>query len=310
MANVTIVDRKIRVEAKVSRVVVRVTPTARIFNGGGPAGLSAYELALEGGFVGTLSQWLASLEGQDGRSAYEVALDEGFVGSEAAWLASLQGPPGADGADGADGAPGASAYAVAVANGFSGTEAEWLASLAAGGAPDVGPLYVTGTGVDYTLPDDCPEIIYFTAADPADRVILPLPQDVPQGKRIVLRILGSNTIPIRVPTATSYVEGYGAPGLVQINVRGFEIDGTTPAWVAEAAIAETLREASVFALFTQSYNGLAPFYLGWDPTLVASGLDDGAMWMTNDSVYIRFNGETRDLLASAPAASPVLNWMI
>jgi len=44
--------------------------------------------------------------GDDGLSAYEVAVANGFVGSEAAWLASLVGPAGVDGADGADGAQG------------------------------------------------------------------------------------------------------------------------------------------------------------------------------------------------------------
>lgn len=38
--------------------------------------------------------------GADGKSAYEVAVDNGFVGTEAEWLASLKGDPGADGADG------------------------------------------------------------------------------------------------------------------------------------------------------------------------------------------------------------------
>jgi len=48
--------------------------------------------------------------GADGRSAYQVAVENGFVGSEAEWLESLegdQGPPGADGKDGAPGDPGA-----------------------------------------------------------------------------------------------------------------------------------------------------------------------------------------------------------
>ena len=50
--------------------------------------------------------------GPEGKSAYQVALDEGFVGTEAQWLASLKGetgltgPQGAAGADGADGADG------------------------------------------------------------------------------------------------------------------------------------------------------------------------------------------------------------
>lgn len=41
--------------------------------------------------------------GEDGRSAYQVAVDNGFVGSEAAWLASLEGEPGSPGDDGTPG---------------------------------------------------------------------------------------------------------------------------------------------------------------------------------------------------------------
>lgn len=113
----------------------------------GPEGASAYEVAVEEGFVGTEAQWLASLQGEQGEqgpagatgaegpegpSAYEVAVEEGFSGTEAEWLASLVGPPGADGEDGAPGATGPqgdSAYEVAVENGFVGTEEEWLESL-------------------------------------------------------------------------------------------------------------------------------------------------------------------------------------
>ncbi|OIQ39185.1 MAG: hypothetical protein BM563_05080, partial [Bacteroidetes bacterium MedPE-SWsnd-G1] len=116
--------------------------------------------ALNGGGAGT--------DGADGKSAYEVAVDDGFVGDETAWLASLQGadgtngtdgatgpqgpqgnpgtdgtngtdgaagaqgpigPAGTDGTNGADGVDGKSAYDVAVDNGFVGTEADWLLSL-------------------------------------------------------------------------------------------------------------------------------------------------------------------------------------
>ena len=38
-----------------------------------------------------------------GASAYEVAVNEGFVGDESAWLASLVGADGADGPTGDDG---------------------------------------------------------------------------------------------------------------------------------------------------------------------------------------------------------------
>jgi C-terminal processing protease CtpA/Prc len=54
-------------------------------------GKSAYEIALEEGFVGTQTEWLESLVGAAGKSAYQVALDEGFVGTQAEWLETLKG---------------------------------------------------------------------------------------------------------------------------------------------------------------------------------------------------------------------------
>lgn len=42
----------------------------------------------------------AGADGVDGLSAYELAVDSGFVGSEAAWLASLRGPKGDTGDSG------------------------------------------------------------------------------------------------------------------------------------------------------------------------------------------------------------------
>lgn len=70
----------------------------------GIEGKSAYEIAVEEGFVGTVDDWLESLEstvpgpagsaGPEGPDAYEVAVAEGFVGTRAAWLLSLKGDPG------------------------------------------------------------------------------------------------------------------------------------------------------------------------------------------------------------------------
>lgn len=45
--------------------------------------------------------------GSDGLSAYEIAVENGFVGDESAWLASLVGADGADGSPGAPGSNGA-----------------------------------------------------------------------------------------------------------------------------------------------------------------------------------------------------------
>lgn len=54
----------------------------------GDRGKSAYEVAVDNGFVGTEVEWLASLKG---KSAYDIAVDNGFVGTEVEWLASLRG---------------------------------------------------------------------------------------------------------------------------------------------------------------------------------------------------------------------------
>lgn len=48
-------------------------------------------------------------DGADGLSAYQLAVQEGFVGTLTEYLASLKGADGADGADGKDGADGAGA---------------------------------------------------------------------------------------------------------------------------------------------------------------------------------------------------------
>ena len=116
----------------------------------GADGLSAYQLALENGFVGTEEQWLESLktgaQGADGLSAYEVAVENGFEGTVNQWLESLKGEKGDTGAQGekgetgAQGADGLSAYQVAVANGFVGTEEQWLESLK-GEKGDIGASY-------------------------------------------------------------------------------------------------------------------------------------------------------------------------
>lgn len=69
----------------------------------GMAGKSAYELAVEKGYRGTLDEWLASLNGSngdDGKSAYELAVENGYQGIEEEWLASLKGSAGDQGDDG------------------------------------------------------------------------------------------------------------------------------------------------------------------------------------------------------------------
>ena len=101
----------------------------------GQDGQSAYELAVKNGYVGSETKWLTSLigadgiNGQNGKSAYELAKEAGFEGSLAKWLDSLVGKDGINGKDGIDGVNGKSAYDLALENGFEGSVTEWLASL-------------------------------------------------------------------------------------------------------------------------------------------------------------------------------------
>lgn len=57
-------------------------------------GASAYQLARQQGYGGTLTAWLASLAGLPGASAYDLARELGYGGTKTQWLASLVGGPG------------------------------------------------------------------------------------------------------------------------------------------------------------------------------------------------------------------------
>ena len=101
----------------------------------GTDGKSAYDIAVEHGFVGTETEWLESLKGVDGK--------EGVNGKD-----GCDGRNGADGLPGRDGIDGKSAYIIAVEHGFSGTETEWLQSLKGkdGITPDMSD-YATKTDI-------------------------------------------------------------------------------------------------------------------------------------------------------------------
>ena len=58
-------------------------------------GKTAYELALDNDFEGTIEEWLESLKGsngEDGKTAYELALDNGFEGNRRRMVRSLKAP--------------------------------------------------------------------------------------------------------------------------------------------------------------------------------------------------------------------------
>ena len=135
-----------KIEEKLSEMVLQKGEQGERGQNGGD-GKSAYQLAVDHGFVGDEAAWLQSLKGANGasgtkgeqgergqngingKSAYQIAVDHGFVGDEAAWLQSLKGANGASGGKGEQGVPGKSAYQIAVDHGFVGDEAAWLRSL-------------------------------------------------------------------------------------------------------------------------------------------------------------------------------------
>ena len=91
--------------------------------GAGADGKSAYQLAVDNGYTGTIEQWLLSLIGANGKSAYQSAVDNGFTGTEAEWLTTLVG------------ADGLSAYQIYCEHNIDPdlSEEDWLASLYGGG---------------------------------------------------------------------------------------------------------------------------------------------------------------------------------
>ncbi len=88
----------------------------------GADGKSAYQLAVENGFDGSVSEWLESLKGEKG--------EQGTPGTNGRdGVNGADGKDGANGINGTNGSDGKSAYELAVQNGFTGSLSEWLASL-------------------------------------------------------------------------------------------------------------------------------------------------------------------------------------
>ena len=103
---------------------------------------SAYQIAVANGFVGTESEWLASLVGATGPQGPKG--DTGETGPQGPkGDTGATGPQGPKGDMGPVGEDGLSAYMIAMMNGFSGTEEQWLASLKGNTGPQ-GPKGDTG----------------------------------------------------------------------------------------------------------------------------------------------------------------------
>ena len=84
-----------------------------------PYFMTAYGLAVRGGYSGTPEEWLASLRGETGKSAFDLAKEAGYRGTEAALSEALASLPDYAGAAEAakDAALAAAARAEAAADG-------------------------------------------------------------------------------------------------------------------------------------------------------------------------------------------------
>ena len=120
----------------------------------GDDGKSAYQIAVDNGYVGTESEWVTSLKGEKGDTGAQGPKgDKGADGTMSftdlteEQKESLRGPQGEQGPKGDKGdkgdtgsqgpqglkgdkgTDGKSAYQIAVDNGYAGTESDWIASL-------------------------------------------------------------------------------------------------------------------------------------------------------------------------------------
>lgn len=99
--------------------------------------------------INDLKNMIEHIELTPGKSAYELAVDEGFEGTLHEWLDSLHGENGTNGVDGTPGVDGKSAFQSAVEGGFTGSEAQFnsaLAKLAAVLLLNDGKIYVIKNG--------------------------------------------------------------------------------------------------------------------------------------------------------------------
>lgn len=86
-----------------------------------------YDAIVRDGYTGSEEEWVASLVGEEmspyaeEKSAYALAKEKGYSGSIGNWTETIAGAKSSD----AD----KTVYAVACANGYNGTLAEWLNDL-------------------------------------------------------------------------------------------------------------------------------------------------------------------------------------
>ncbi|MDD3831250.1 MAG: S1C family serine protease [Clostridia bacterium] len=136
-------------KVKLIYIIIVIALSLLIMTGCMPEdGKSAYDIAVQNGFVGTEVEWLASLKGDKGDQGDKGTVDVGIrsvsIDDDGNLLVTLEDDQQINlgivvGQAGVDGINGLSAYEQALQAGFDGTLQEWLASLRGeNGSVDVG----------------------------------------------------------------------------------------------------------------------------------------------------------------------------
>ena len=260
-----------------STLYVWVTDLTDYVDLDGIGGLSAYELAKQEGFQGTLQEWLVSLKGE---SAYQLAVEQGYPGTLNQWLVSLKG---------------ASAYQIWVSEGGVGDEAAFLATLK---STEPGPRGFEG-------PAKAPfKVMGVKASIPA----LPTP-----GKEDEAWFVGQNLY-VWVETETQYADIGSMGGISAYEVAVAEgFSGTVTEWlasfkseipgprgpagknlvvkgtVANAAVLDTISNPSDNDAYVTQDDGHLHSYIGDDAVWVDLGPFKGIdgksayqIWLDND----------------------------
>ena len=96
---------KAQILGPITRADALVDEYSKLSGIGGGVGKSAYDLAVENGYVGTINEWLESLKGEKGADGEKGEKGEAFVYENFTeeQLSALKGPKGDDGTPGKDG---------------------------------------------------------------------------------------------------------------------------------------------------------------------------------------------------------------
>ncbi len=134
-------------EAVVNEPVVSVTEPAKEVSAKDMPVISNpqndYEVAVNEGFEGTVTEWIESVNEKGGKTAYEQAVSKGFKGSEEDWMRSLWGRQAdveiakrdkttaivSEWIQSLNTSNGSSPYELALKHGFYGTFTEWVESV-------------------------------------------------------------------------------------------------------------------------------------------------------------------------------------